>query len=419
VVAIVLGYEHGNCKGYNNEEVMICRPRGHHNVLWAFAVAAGLVCAINLAISFTSAASSADADSQQAELNEYLVARGAFEDSTRSYWAQVTSKGKTRLAKRNQGEKISLDDYVLEPPPVYRGPARPKGPTEMPAELFPSQPFPVMADLLKAAREKFNFIPDLPPHEIDYKRAYAKAALAAGLTREQLLAVYILETGGTSGYDTQAGLESKNPTAKAVSTALGYNQLLDGNSVELLDEHGEQFVAILTNSASKRGGALRRRIERKLPALRKMIAFAKLVPKNWSDHDRWIGHRTLALTQEGKAIHALNLDLDIGPLLQIQKLVDSVNFGKRNGFSRQMTGAELELLNLMGDPRGFDAITTPPDLQAKVPTWNFFDAPGYEANAIVRGKTVAQLLSAIEDRVREGSDLPGAQELREALISAQ
>jgi hypothetical protein len=207
----------------------------------------------------------------------------------------------------------------------------------------------------------------------------------------------------------------KKPTARAISTALGYNQLLDGNSVELLDEQGERLIATLTKSASEAGGALKRRIQRKLPVLKKMIAFAKLVPSDWNDHDRWIGHRTLALTQEGKAIHSLNLDVDIGPLLQIQKLVDSVNFAKRKGFPREMTGAELELLNLMGDPHGFDAITTPMALRVKVPSLNFFDSDGYDANAIVRGKTVAQLLSAIEDRVREGSDLPGAKQLLEAL----
>lgn len=419
-MAVVLGYEHRNCKDHDKER-MICRSqcygRRRCNALLALAVAAVLACpSVWAQVPSTSGAVSSGVNGQtlQAKLQAYLAARHTFEEATKSYWAQVSAKRTARLAKRSRGEAVGLDDYVLEPPPIYSGPARPEAPAEQ-AQPIPPQAFPVVADFIKAAQEKYAFRPDLPASEIDYKRAYAKAAAMSGVSKEQLLAVYILETGGTSGYDTQAGLEVKKPTARAVSTALGYNQLLDGNSVELLDEKGERLIAVLTKSASQASGALKRRIERKLPVLKKMIAFAKLVPSNWRDHDRWIGHRTLALTQEGKAIHSLNLDVDIGPLLQIQKLVDSVNFAKRKGFPRQMTGAELELLNLMGDPRGFDAITTPTALLTKVPSWNFFDADGYDANAIVRGKTVAQLLSSIEDRVKEGSDLPGAKQLREAL----
>ena len=306
---------------------MICRlnlRRRPRRVLSALAVSAVLACPdawaqVPSASSPTS--SGTNAQTLQAKLEAYSIAKRAFGEATKLYWTHVSAKQAARLAKRNRGEVASLDDYVLDPPPIYIGPPRPEVP-EKQAEPSPPKAFPVVADFIKAAQEKYAFKPDFPASEIDYKRAYAKAASTSGVNREQLLAVYILETGGTSGYDTQAGLEVKKPTARAVSTALGYNQLLDGNSVELLDEQGERFIATLTKSASKASGALKRRIDRKVPVLKKMISFAKLVPSNWDDHDRWIGHRTLALTQEGKAIHSLNLDVDVGPLLQIQKLVE-------------------------------------------------------------------------------------------------
>ena len=51
-------------------------------------------------------------------------------------------------------------------------------------------------------------------------------------------------------------------------------------------------------------------LQRKIAVLKSMIAFSRSVPDTWNDHDR------LANTEKGLGIHALNLDVDIGPLLQ-------------------------------------------------------------------------------------------------------
>jgi hypothetical protein len=53
------------------------------------------------------------------------------------------------------------------------------------------------------------------------------------LTPEQAARVYIFEVGGNGKYNTQAGLEGHAPGARAISTALGYNQLLTTNSVAI------------------------------------------------------------------------------------------------------------------------------------------------------------------------------------------
>jgi hypothetical protein len=58
---------------------------------------------------------------------------------------------------------------------------------------------------------------------MEYKRAYARLAAAAGLTREQVVRIYAFEAGGNGTYDVQAGPELPIPGAHAVSTALGYN----------------------------------------------------------------------------------------------------------------------------------------------------------------------------------------------------
>ena len=68
----------------------------------------------------------------------------------------------------------------------------------------------------------------LPASELDYKRAYAAVAIAAGLTPQQAVRVYGFESGGNGNFDVQAGLEHPSPTAHAISTALGVMLVMTG-----------------------------------------------------------------------------------------------------------------------------------------------------------------------------------------------
>ena len=101
-----------------------------------------------------------------------------------------------------------------------------------------------------------------------------------------------------------------------------------------------------------------------------MIAFARSVPGAWGQHE------ILANTEKGLGVHALNLDLDVGPLLQTQKLLDSIVFARRKGVVRTLSAAELEMMNLTGDGNGFDMVTMPLSWRDKVPTANFFQPSG-------------------------------------------
>ena len=94
---------------------------------------------------------------------------------------------------------------------------------------------------MRAAAGAFQIRAAAAATEVEFKRAYAALALAAGLTREQAVRVYSFETGGNGNYDVQSGLEHR-PGTRAISTAIGYNQLLTTNSVELMAEQGHEFV---------------------------------------------------------------------------------------------------------------------------------------------------------------------------------
>ena len=220
--------------------------------------------------------------------------------------------------------------------------------------------------------------------------------------------IYGFEAGGNGGYDVQAGLEETKPGARAISTALGYNQLLGTNSVELLAEHGDQFLAVLRRKAEESNGPQKAALDRKIAILQRMIAFSKTVPDEWGAHDR------LARTPQGLGIHALNLDVDIGPLLQTQKLLNSVMFARQK-FNRPLTAAELEMMNLTGDGNGFDMVTMPDAIRDRVPTSNFFQQGGYERNPVAgKNNTVAKLL-ARTDAIMDGeAALQGAKDLAAA-----
>ncbi len=371
-----------------------------------------------LTLPATTAGAMAQAASPQAiadyrrKLKEYLEARAAFDQEADAYWNSIAEKRRGRNAKRRERQTITLDDYVLTQPPVYAGPRRPVNPS--PEAVEPREPrerkrIPVVADLLKAAAEHFQFAPQRPAGELEFKRAYARTASAAGLTREQAVRVYSFETGGNGNHDMQSGLSASRPGSRAISTAIGYNQLLTTNSVELLAEQGPEFVRALTAKAALLSGSQRQAMDHKIAVLKRMVALARSVPDEWAQHEK-IGNMP-----QGWAIHAMVLDIDVGPLLQTHKLLTSVIFARARGFVRPLTAAELEMMNLTGDGTGLDMVTMPQPMREQVPTSNFFQRAGYERNPVaIRNNTVAKLLAVTDARMDSNSTLPGAKELAAA-----
>ena len=57
-------------------------------------------------------------------------------------------------------------------------------------------------------------------------------------------------------------------------------------------------------------------MDHKIAVVKRMVALARSIPGNWSEHEK------LGRTPQGWAVHALVLDVDVGPWLQTHKLLD-------------------------------------------------------------------------------------------------
>jgi hypothetical protein len=138
----------------------------------------------------------------------------------------------------------------------------------------------------------------------------------------------------------------------------------------------------------------------KAVAIAKMLRFARSVPNEWSRHVR------LSSTPRGLGIHALNLDADVGPWLQVVKLKGILEAAIAAGRAN-LSGAELELMNLAGPRTGLEMMDP---VGRAMPTSNFFSRVGYYRNTIVRERTAAELLDALAQRIEVHLKKPGAQE---------
>jgi hypothetical protein len=342
------------------------------------------------------------------KLEAYTVAHRKYQAEAEAYWNAIVEKRRIRSAKRRGNMEVLIEDYVLTQPPVYSGLPRPIDPSA-PSENEPPPPgpyVPVVADFLEAAAKHFNFVPQRPQSEIEFKRAYASAAAAAGLTREQAVRIYGFESGGNGKYDLQAGLEYPRPGARAISLALGYNQLLGTNSVEMLAEKGDGFINALKAKAARLTGESRKALDQKITVLKAMVDFSRSVPDDWNEHDR------LANSPKGLGVQAMLLDVDVGPLLQAQKLRDSIVFAQARGYGAPLSAAELEMMNLTGDGNGIDMVMLPASWRERVPTANFFQQGGYGRNPVaIHNNVVAKLIAATNAKMDAEMKLQGAKDL--------
>ena len=329
-------------------------------------------------------------------------AYNAYNKQATAYWDQISAKRKLRNEKRARGQTIELTDYVLSQPPLYSGPAKPStGKT-----TGPSRSIPGVDDFVAASKRVYGFQPERPSNESEFMRSYVNAAQEIGLTREQLVSIYAFETGGDGTHDLQSGMIKGKANARPISTAIGYNQLVATASVSLMWEYGNDIAKELRQKAQQASGTERTKLLEKANVVERMTAKAKTVPHNWGAQSE------LAKTDAGLGMHAMTMDKDVGPLLQIHKLRTSLTFLRRKGVSRPLSGAELEMLNLTGDGNGYDMVTMPSQYRAKVPTANFFLRPGYERNPVaIRNNTVAALLDATESKMEANMQKDGAQML--------
>jgi hypothetical protein len=190
----------------------------------------------------------------------------------------------------------------------------------------------------------------------------------------------------------QAGIDPDSKQGRPISSAMGYAQLLSANSVNELVRHGESFIARLEamGTTSARG---------KAKVLRAMLKDARSVPNEWRDHQKF------AQTPQGQGIHAINLDADIGPWLQVLKLKGLLETAAKEAGRTSLSGAELELMNLAGPRTGLEMMQA---VGRAAPTANFFAEAAYYRNTVVREKTGAQLLAALDERMQAGLKKAGS-----------
>lgn len=331
---------------------------------------------------------------QRKAYEAYTKAKEQFDRRFQAYWSLVDRKREGRRAKHRAGEAFTASDYVMEHPPKYAGPELPSDVAKIIASLKPpapeAEPLPNVVDILRHAIEQYSFVPT-STSEIEFKRNYAREALSLGLTKDQVVRIYALETGGLGTYDMQSGINPYTRTGKPISSALGYAQLLHANSTSELAKHGEGFIKRLLALAAAPGTSQARAeaLRAKAQVLRRMVRAARSVPMEWYAHVKF------ASTPAGLGIHALNLDADVGPWLQVLKLRGLKDDARRAG-RPEISGAELELMNLAGPRTGLEMMTP---LAQAVPTSNFFSQGGYYRNGIVRERTAEELMKALEQRM--------------------
>ncbi len=201
------------------------------------------------------------APAEQQEFAGWRKAKAHFDRRLDAYWQEVERKRRGRRPKRGTGKLYEPDDYVWSFPPVYKGPelsgslarrwARYQASLEKakPPSKKTKRPMPDIDDFLAAARKYYGFVPTRIS-EAEFKRRYAQEALTLGLTKEQVVRVYALETGGNGTADMQAGINPVSKRGHPISSALGYAQLLHANTIGELVTHGDSFIARLRKMAA-------------------------------------------------------------------------------------------------------------------------------------------------------------------------
>jgi hypothetical protein len=227
-----------------------------------------------------------------------------------------------------------------------------------------------------------------------------------GLAKDQVVRIYALETGGIGTYDMQAGIHPIKKTGRAISSALGYAQLLDANSINELHTSGAVFLKRLNATAKLPGLAPERAaaLKRKIAALKKMYANVRAQPFEWG------AQQAYAKTQPGMGVHAINIDGDIGPMLQAIKLRGLKDTAEKAGRGA-LTGGEMEMMNLAGPVTGLEMLQA---AGRKAPTSNFFARRAYYVNKMVIGLTGEGLLAELERRMDQAIKTPGSIEFAAA-----
>ncbi len=360
-------------------------------------------------------------------LKTYEIMRSAYNKVANAYWNSIKKKQARRRHKIRNNVKLTKRDYVLEFPPEYKGPKRPYCPEiekkKPEVKVKPPMPLPTVSDFLRSAKKEYRFVPSRTT-EFQYKLSVARETLGVGLNENQVIGVFSLETGGIGPYARQSGIfitdQECNPTkprGTAASTALGYVQLLSANSAVVTYYNGRKFAGRLERYAERSSGNRARELRFKARLLKRMVgdirSYIYSYPK--SRRNNWREFVSFGNTSQGYAVHALNLDADIGPLLQVHKLLKIKQVATNKGYN-SVNGAQLELMNLVGYGRGLEMMRP---VARDVPTSNFFSRGGYFRNPVAENRTAKGLLDQLDSIIQRNMKKCGSIEFKNAFASAR
>jgi hypothetical protein len=155
-----------------------------------------------------------------------------------------------------------------------------------------------------------------PTPELDFKRRYAREALAAGLSKDQVLRIYALETGGQGTHDMQSGINPVTKQVVPISSALATPSFSTAIR-ERARQAWHQLPAAIAQNGRRAGFASRpvAALREKAAVLRRMLRAARSVPNEWAAHVRLAYAVTgLAFTpQFGRRCGPLVADLKLMP----------------------------------------------------------------------------------------------------------
>ncbi len=339
-----------------------------------------------------------------AKRKAFSVKWSAFQRRASTYWSQIVSKRTRRRQRIRRGQSLRNVDYVQNHPPIYKGPKWPKcklasdkKPRKKPVAV-PRSSLPTVADFLRAAKKIYGFEPRRT-NERGYKSLYANEALQVGLTADQVVGVYALETGGIGPYARQSGIfitdqncRPRKAVGRAASTALGYAQLLSANSSATIKLQGPLIAAKLARQARRAKGSHAIELQLKSQMVMRMRRDIIRGIRKYRKKNGWREYVGYGKTRKGLAVHALNLDADIGPILQVYKLLRIKKAAARKGFHR-ISGAQMELMNLVGYGKGLEMIRP---VAARAPSSNFFSRKAYSRNPLAKNLTAHGLLQKID-----------------------
>jgi hypothetical protein len=361
-----------------------------------------------------------------------LPTQSGFLHAMGTYWQQITS------AKRQHR-------YLTSYPPVYAGMDEPRvAPSTVPPaapETFRSTGHqPSLNDLFNASKDLNRIVSHdktradfktLEVSEPEFKKRYAAETLVIGKSygldsnhmANLVKRIYAFEGGGWGTYYTLSSMpqglmddshKQERLNFHPSSSAMGYNQLLIKNTTNGIIDHGGAIADRLEALAAQEPARAKELHEKAelVHGIQDILTHkAKLPPHHKGDKNRpYVVPRSKLET----AIQGLNLDGDIGPIIQSQELNSLLKYSAANKFgdylalktAQQTTHArEYDALPAEKKAEAIDqlfALIKPSEIH---PTNPALDAPFYATKEALHQK-VLRLGPIGQDHSLERENLP-------------